>query len=560
VTDKADSDSPTVRQSGRGLADRDVDRLRAAINDDASADLIDARFELVGEAGSGGMGIVYEAIDRLRTPSGSAARPNEAGTCQDRVAIKVITGLPSSNERARFAAEAAALGQLDHPAIVDYVAHGATEHGEPYLAMEWLVGESLSARLARGPLTIAETLVMGERIADALDHAHEHGIVHRDLKPSNIFLVDGKVEAAHLIDFGVAKMPDREPLTNTGQMIGTPGYMAPEQVRGEKRINPSADLFAFGCVLYKALTGRDAFAGNEVMEVLAKLLLEHPEPVDQIVEGVPPRLAHLIGSLLSKEAAQRLGDAAIARDELRAIREAMFAQDTDALELKPASVPAPTAAPTLQVTLRKRRRTWVWVAAATAIAIGAGAFAISLKRAPTCNDDVRTGCQTLCDDDNADACYLLARTLHKNDAGIPEDHEAARTADRKACKLGNNAGCVGAARSLLDTAKRFPSGDTRRQSRETEAVGLLQGACDRDFFEACRRLGFAYSLGFGQLPADPPRAFALVERACDGNDDTACGVLVDMIADPNNGATDAMRKRAREVRAAACKRGIACAP
>jgi hypothetical protein len=541
------SDTPR----SRALVDADVRRLRDSVRTKDDEDTFDGRFTLLGEAGSGGMGIVYEAIDR------------DSGK---RVAIKVITGLPSPNDRARFAAEADALERLDHPVIVDYVCHGVTRRGEPYLAMEWLVGESLSERLRRETLSVGDATLLGERIADALAHAHREGIVHRDLKPSNIFLVDGKVAQAHLIDFGVAKLDDRD-LTKTGQMIGTPGYMAPEQVRGEKTANQSVDLFALGCVLYRALTGREPFPGSEVMEVLARLLLEHPQPIEELVVDVPPRLSHLVGSLMAKESERRLGDAAIARDELRAIREALVAKDTTALELRPGVVPAPpvsTLVDTIGETPRTRaarRRSWplvIGVAVAVAVAL---VLVMARRSGPTCSDTIRTGCAALCDDGDADACYLHARTLHKNDVGIPIDHEAARVADRRACTLGNDAGCVGAARSLFDSARTFPPGDERRTSRESDAVQLLAGACDRRYYEACRKLGREYSRGWGQLVPDPPRAFELVERSCLGDHVEGCNALRDMIADDHNGGTPALRAHAREVYAAACRRRlVTCLP
>jgi serine/threonine protein kinase len=334
------------------LRDRDVERLRASVRDDPAEDTFAGLFEVVREAGAGGMGKVYEAIERATSR---------------RVAIKVITGLPGPSERARFAAEIEVIERLDHPAIVDYVAHGETSNGEPYLAMEWLVGDSLSTRLDRGTLSLVEAAFVGERIADALDHAHDHGVVHRDLKPSNIFLVDGKASEAHLIDFGIAKHSGKD-LTRSGQLVGTPGYMAPEQARGEKTINASADLFALGCVLYRALAGRDAFEGAEVMEILARLLLEDPPPLAQLRPDVPPRFAHLVGSLLSKDAAKRLGDAAVARDELRSIRVALDATDVAALGLKPDQVPTPQLAspPTVRSSRPKRSKRWLAIAAGLA--------------------------------------------------------------------------------------------------------------------------------------------------------------------------------------------------
>ena len=526
-----DDEPPTAREPG--LADRDVARLRASVKAVASEDTFGGRFTLLGEAGSGGMGTVYEATDRQSNR---------------RVAIKVITGLPSPSERARFAAEAEVLEKLDHPAIVDYVDHGLTRDGEPYIAMEWLVGESLSARLARGRLTVAETAVLGERIAEALEHAHAHGVVHRDLKPSNIFLVDGKLSEAHVIDFGVAKTTDKD-LTHTGQLVGTPGYMAPEQARGDKSVAASADLFALGCVLYKALTNRDAFGGQDVMEILARLLLEDPAPVEELAPDVPPRLAHLIGSLLSKDPKRRLGDAAIVSAEMRAIRAALAAHDTTELALRPDEVPTP-----LQTRVRARPPAWLVALAAGGVLLGLATLAVVLVRGggdgDRCDAGHTAGCKAKCDQSDAKACYFHARWLHDT----RKDHEAGRAADARACRLGEDEGCYEGARSLLKLAKPYAPDDPRRALWLEEAERLLDTACKRGHTESCREYGKQLSRGVGMFAPDPPRAFALVEGACEANNIKACRVLPTMIADQNNGGTAQMREHARAVYAAACAR------
>ena len=523
------------------LGDDDVARLRESVKNLASEDTFGGRFTLIGQAGSGGMGIVYEAKDRADGR---------------RVAIKVITGLPGPNERARFTAEAEVLERLDHPAIVDYVDHGLTRDGEPYIAMEWLDGESLAARLERGRLSVAETVMLGERIADALEHAHANGVVHRDLKPSNVFLVDGKLADAHLIDFGVAKS-DKD-LTHTGQLIGTPGYMAPEQARGDKSVAASADLFALGCVLYKALTGRDAFAGQDVMEVLARLLLEDPTPVDELAPDVPPRLAHLIGSLMSKDPKQRLGDASIVCAEMRAIRSALAAHDTTQLAMRPDEVPTPAIAKRPRI----KAPIWLVAMAAGAIAIAAIALVIVFARGDDdnvdlrgavdrtrCDDLVPDGCAAKCEAGEGAACFLHARTLHEK-----ADHEGGRATDARACRLGDGRGCDAGASSLIKVAKPYAVDDPRRAQWLAEAERLLVTGCDREHSESCRELGKQVSKGFGAFTPDPARSFALVMKACEADNLKACRALADMIADPNNGGTPQMRARAQQVRSAACAR------
>ena len=541
MSERDDEAPSTVRA---GLKNSDVDRLRASFPPEP--DTFGDGFELVGEAGAGGMGFVYEAIDR------------EHGT---RVALKVISGLPSPNDRARFNAEAEVLERLSHPAIVNYVRHGVTARGEPYLAMEWLVGESLSVRLQRGPLSLVEAVTLGERVADALTHAHAAGIVHRDLKPSNIFLVDGKVEQAHLIDFGVAKVADRD-LTQTGQMIGTPGYMAPEQVRGEKTVDHRADLFSLGCVLYRALTGRAPFDGVEVMEILARLLLEQPQPLDEVVLDAPPRLVHLVTALLAKEPARRLGAAAVACTELRAIRDALATADTVALAQRPDVIPAPSLATVVQTVAspgrgRLRRRTLALIVALGVAAIVSAALIVTLLREPSwpaCSLQTPLSCGERCNAWDAEACYVHARVLHKNDLGIRIDHEAARVADTRACTLGNNKGCYEAADSLLRITKKAPPDDKLAPSRRAEAARLLATACDRDYWDACRELGKQYSVCCGQLAPDPVKSFALVEKACGHDLVEACNALHDMIK--NKAGTPELREPALGIYRAACGRKL----
>src|SRR5882724_7195974 len=211
-------------------------------------DVLDGRFELERIAGIGGMGTVFRARDR---------------TSGEPVAVKMLRSGPGDGS-ARFLREIRVLQTLRHPGIVRYVADGATPARELWLAMEWLEGESLQQRLSRGGLTAAESVVLVRRLAEALGAAHAQGILHRDIKPSNIMLPGGELERAKMLDFGVARVSDAR-ATRTGIMIGTPGYMAPEQARGSKEVGPRADVFALGCVLFECLTGRLAFTGDNVM-------------------------------------------------------------------------------------------------------------------------------------------------------------------------------------------------------------------------------------------------------------------------------------------------------
>ncbi len=257
-------------------------------------DLVLGRFEIERLAGSGGMASVFLARDRA---SG------------ERVAVKSLAG-HGEREAARFAREARLLAALDHPAIVRHVADGISAAGEPFLVMEWLEGEDLAARLAREGLTPGESVALASRVAQALAVAHARGVLHRDIKPSNLFLVDRDIHKVKILDFGVAKsVRTSAALTVSGAMIGTPGYMAPEQARGSDTIDARADVFSLGCVLFECLTGRPAFLGEHVMALLAKILLEEAPRVSELVSELPAALDDLVARMLDKDRAGRPADA-----------------------------------------------------------------------------------------------------------------------------------------------------------------------------------------------------------------------------------------------------------
>ncbi|HEY5926615.1 MAG TPA: serine/threonine-protein kinase, partial [Kofleriaceae bacterium] len=265
-------------------------------------EVVENRFELERVAGSGGMGTVYRALDRV------TGEP---------VAFKVLRSA-SLDAASRFAREVRILSGLRHPGIVRYIADGRTEEGEMWLAMEWLDGESLSQRLARGGLTATESVELVRRIAEALGAAHERGVIHRDLKPSNLFLTDGDLERVKVLDFGVARVADVAS-TRTGVMVGTPGYMAPEQARGERNVGARSDVFALGCLLFECLTGKPPFVGDNVMAILAKVLLEDAPRVGVLRSDVPEALDDLVARTLSKQPDQRPRDGAQLASELAAV-------------------------------------------------------------------------------------------------------------------------------------------------------------------------------------------------------------------------------------------------
>lgn len=253
-------------------------------------------YEILAPLGAGGMGEVYRAHDpRL-----------------DReVAIKI---LPShlnqdSNLRARFEREARAVSGLHHPNICVLYDVGRQDEVD-FLVMEYLEGETLSARIEKGPLPLNEALKIAIAVAGALGAAHRKGIVHRDLKPGNIMLTD---TGAKLLDFGLAKY---EPpvaaeeetmttvLTGDAQVVGTLPYMSPEQLHG-RVADVRSDIFAFGAVLYEMLTGRRAFQRRHNIETIAAVDREEPRPLHEFVKGVPDDLERIIRRCLRKRPAER---------------------------------------------------------------------------------------------------------------------------------------------------------------------------------------------------------------------------------------------------------------
>jgi serine/threonine protein kinase len=266
-------------------------------------ELVADRFLVEARAGSGGMGTVYRAHDRSTNAY---------------AALKIMGKLHRSGPE-RFAREARVLAELSHPAIVRYLAHGIAPNGLPFLAMDWLEGEDLAARLARSGLAIAESLALVRRACEGLVVAHGKGVVHRDVKPSNLFLVDGDPGSCKVIDFGVARFEEgAHTLTRPGTALGTVGYMAPEQALEARDVDARADVYALGCVLYECITGVAAFVGRPVA-VLAKVLNSLPPRPSDVRPELGSALDVLVMKLLAKDRDARPKDAAALLAELAAL-------------------------------------------------------------------------------------------------------------------------------------------------------------------------------------------------------------------------------------------------
>jgi eukaryotic-like serine/threonine-protein kinase len=310
-------------------------------------------YEIVGPLGAGGMGEVYRARDN---------------SLQREVAVKILPASFSkdADRLRRFMQEAQATAALNHPNILSVYQIGQ-ENGAAYIVSELLEGQSLREVLRGGALPVRKAVEYGAQIARGLAAAHVKGIVHRDLKPENIFLTrDGRVK---ILDFGLAKLvqPERENViegetvalqTEAGMVMGTSGYMSPEQARGES-VDQRSDIFSFGAILYETLSGRKAFAGKSSAETMAAILCEDPEAIEA-TRNISPALERIVQHCLEKEPEGRFQSAGDLAFDLESLSGST------------------TASAASKETARGRKKKGLWVAAGIAAAIAGAAVGIGL--------------------------------------------------------------------------------------------------------------------------------------------------------------------------------------
>jgi len=307
------------------------------------------QYQILEKLGEGGMGVVYKARD---------TRLNRT------VAIKVLPPekTADSERKARFAHEARAASALNHPNIVtihDIFSHEGTE----FLVMEHVAGKSLAEEIAGKDMRISEVLKCAAQIADALAAAHAAGIIHRDLKPSNIMVTGSGL--VKVLDFGLAKLTSGPPSaseptlslpqTDLGMVVGTPGYMSPEQVKGQD-LDRRSDIFNFGLILYEMLSGAKAFQGETVVETMSAILKEEPPALS---ESVPAALRQIIAVCIEKNPANRFESARDIGFALRALAAGSTITD---------------AVPKVETIRPKSALKWVWPAAAILFAALAVVF------------------------------------------------------------------------------------------------------------------------------------------------------------------------------------------
>ncbi|MBT8465162.1 MAG: serine/threonine protein kinase [Deltaproteobacteria bacterium] len=260
--------------------------------------ILAGRYELVGELARGAMGDVFEALDRL---SGSKA------------AVKLLRAEYLSDEsmRRRFRREGAVLKALDHPALVRLFELGIDDAGLVFLVTEYVEGQTLAERLSAGPVTIVDADALVDALSGGLGAAHEHGVFHGDLKPGNVIWPDeGR---PRLVDFGASKILGLDRLTATGEVSGTPAYMAPEVLTGKTDVDQRIDVYGLGVLLYEALSGKKPFEDRHLGRLMMKIDAGDCLPIDAVAD-LPGEIARVIERAMHRKKAERFTEMA----ELRA--------------------------------------------------------------------------------------------------------------------------------------------------------------------------------------------------------------------------------------------------
>jgi serine/threonine protein kinase len=387
--------------------------------------------------GSGGMGIVF------------AARQVHPGRV---VALKMLPSGPASGWQrlARFHGETEVVARLQHGNIVPVYEVGEYD-GRPYYTMEYLDGGSLAGRLAAAPLAPRAAAELAQTLARAVHFAHERGFVHRDLKPANVLLAaDGTPKIA---DFGLAKQlgehagdPAAPYRTESGAILGTPGYMAPEQAEGKKEVGPAADVYALGAILYECLTGRPPFKAATVLETLDQVRGQEPVPISRLQPRVPRDLETVCLKCLAKEPARRYGSAAALADDLgRFLRG-------EPIRARPVS---------------RRERLWKWAKRKPALAalIAASAAALLLLAAGVAVHNAQLQWQVhRAEESETKARTNEAAALKQRRRADDNYHEARKTIEQMLDRLQRQ--------GLADT----PQLNELRQQQLEDALAFYQGA------------------------------------------------------------------------------------
>jgi len=312
-----------------------------------------SHYKILSKLGEGGMGVVYKAEDLK---------------LHRFVALKFLPPhLGADHEKQRFVHEAEAASALDHPNICTIHEIDETPDGQMFIVMSCYQGESLAAKIERGPLKLDEATEIVTQVASGLSKAHEKGIVHRDIKPGNIFLTSDGL--AKIVDFGLAKLATQTKLTRSGTTVGTVMYMSPEQARGDE-VDRRSDIWSLGVVLYEMITGRLPFKGEHEPAVVYSIMNEQPEPVTALRTGVPMELERVIDKCMAKKPEERYQHA----DEIVA----------DLRRLKTLLADAPSRRSSVARTRPARRANFLWPWVVTLAVVVAAVVGIMYRqRAPS---------------------------------------------------------------------------------------------------------------------------------------------------------------------------------
>ena len=341
----------------------DEQRAAEAATDLQPGELVDT-YQVVRKLGEGGMGAVYQALDRHT---------------KLRVALKVLAADAATNPQIalRFEREASAANEIDHPAFVRGIRFGLHQ-GRPFMAMELLDGKPLSAELSAGALTPPRAARITARIASALQSAHARGVIHRDIKPDNIFLttVGDAVDVVRILDLGIAKFRNDTATankTNTNALLGTPRFMSPEQCRGSN-IDHRSDIYSLGVVCYHMLSGRYPIDGENNTVILYNHLMVAPVPLDQIAPWVPPELVAIVHRCLEKDPGARYQSMAELAEALGPLTREVVSPVS--LSNRP-TVIAPVARAAASSPSRTRGLAIVLAAVVAVAVVGVGLFALN---------------------------------------------------------------------------------------------------------------------------------------------------------------------------------------
>jgi serine/threonine-protein kinase len=328
------------------------------------------RYRLDLLLGVGGMGAVFAAT-HLAVGRAVAVKMLRPELAQDHATVS------------RFHAEARAAAAVARRGVVDVLDFDVDPELGPFLVMERLIGEPLSARIARGRLAVEEAAQIGGSVLSTLAAVHGRGIVHRDLKPANVFLArdDDGSELVKVLDFGISRFEGSSRVTRTGALLGTPSYMAPEQARDGAAADPRIDLYAVGAILYEAMAGRPPYEGESAAEIVALVLTSPPPPIASLRPDVPDALARVIETAMAPEPERRFPTAHAMHDALvaTAIRIPVTRELAAVTASGPATAPPPPPAPVTASPAPTERRSaprGLVAGAAAIIALLAGALAV----------------------------------------------------------------------------------------------------------------------------------------------------------------------------------------